>query len=99
MAGPTCTSVCDSERKRRGPTEAQTTQKFRGGKYVPSMHRKRSGDGRRSGIHGRNSGGVHRQIQKIFQGEWSRSVSENPGEIKWQQARRETWNNGKIISQ
>jgi len=25
MAGHTCTSVCDSERKRRGPTEARAT--------------------------------------------------------------------------
>src|SRR5580700_450121 len=99
MAGHTCTSVCGSERKRRGPTEARTTSKFRGGKYVSSMHRKRSSDGRRSGIHGRNSGGVHRQIQKISQGEWSRSVSENQGEIKWQQARRETWTTGKGVSQ
>src|SRR5580704_14439062 len=32
------------------------------------MHRKRSFDGRRSGIHGRSSGGVHRQIQKGFSG-------------------------------
>src|SRR5580704_3268916 len=99
MAGHTCTSVCGSERKRRGRTEARTTWKFRGGNYVPSMHRKRSSDGRRSGIHGRNSGGVHRQIQRIFQGEWSRSVSENRGEIKWQQARRETWSTAKGISQ
>src|SRR5215813_2946428 len=35
-----------------------------------------SGNGRRSRIHGRNSGGVHRQVQNIFQSEWSRSVSE-----------------------
>jgi hypothetical protein len=62
------------------------------------MHRKRSSDGRRSGIHGRNSGGVHRQIQKIFQGEWSQSVSENQGEIKWHK-QRETWSNGKSIPQ
>src|SRR5580692_11633582 len=99
MAGHTCTSVCGSERKRRGPTEAWTAEKLRGGKYVPSMHRKRSSDGRRSGIHGRNSGGVHRQIQKIFQSEWSGSVSENQGEIKWQQASRKTWSTGKSISQ
>jgi predicted dithiol-disulfide oxidoreductase (DUF899 family) len=46
------------------------------------MHRKRSSDGRRSGIHGRNSGGVHQQVQEMFQGEWSQSVSENKGEIK-----------------
>jgi hypothetical protein len=53
------------------------------------MHRKRSSGGRRSGIHGRNSGGVHQQVQEIFQGEWSQSVSENKGEIRWQQPRRE----------
>jgi predicted dithiol-disulfide oxidoreductase (DUF899 family) len=39
------------------------------------MHRKRSGNGRRSGIHRRNSGGVDREGQEILQGEWSRSVS------------------------
>src|SRR5580658_5568506 len=99
MAGRTCTSVCGSERKRRGPTEARTTWKFRGGEYVPSMHRKRSSDGRRSGIHRRNSGGIHRQIQEIFQSEWSRSVAENKGEIKWQQAKREIWSTGKRNSQ
>ena len=31
--------------------------------------------------------------------EWSRSVSEKKGEIRWQQARRETRNTGKGISQ
>lgn len=65
---------------------------------VPSMHRKHSSNGRRSRIHGRNSGGVHRQVQKIFQSESSRSVSENKGEIRWQQAKRETRNTGKGIS-
>src|SRR5712664_544024 len=99
MRSLTLSSVCGSERKRRGPTEARTTQKFRGGKYVPSMHRKRSSDGRRSGIHGRNSGGVHWEVQEIFQGEWFRSVSKNKGEIRWQQARRETLSTGKGISQ
>src|SRR4030088_952720 len=44
------------------------------------MHRKHSCNGRRSRIHGRNSGGVHRQIQKIFQSESSRSDSEKKGE-------------------
>jgi predicted dithiol-disulfide oxidoreductase (DUF899 family) len=39
---------------------------------------------------GRNSGGVHRQVQKIFQSESSRSVSENKREIRWQQVGRET---------
>jgi hypothetical protein len=56
--------------------------------YVPSMHRKHSNNGHRSRIHGRNPGGVHRQVQEIFQ-------SENKGEIRWQQARRETRNTGK----
>jgi hypothetical protein len=67
------------------------------------MHRKRSRDGRRSGVHGRNSGGVHwpnqKIIQKIFQREWSRSVSENQGEIegeiKWQQASKVAWSTRK----
>jgi len=36
---------------------------------VPSMHLKHSSDRRRSHILGRNSGGVHRQVQKIFQSE------------------------------
>jgi Bacterial protein of unknown function (DUF899) len=54
--------------------------------------------GRRSRIHGRNSGGVHRQVQKIFQSESSRSVSENKGEIRWQQAKRETRSTRKGIS-
>jgi hypothetical protein len=47
---------------------------------------------------GAGSTGVHRQIQKIFQGEWSRSVSENQGEIKWQQASKVAWSTGKGIS-
>jgi len=39
---------------------------------VPGMHRKRSSDGRRSGIHGRNSGGVHSaNSEKPFQNQWS----------------------------
>jgi len=46
---------------------------------MPGMHRKRSSDSRGSGIHGRNSGGVHRPnqkiIQKSFQCEWSWPVS------------------------
>jgi hypothetical protein len=44
---------------------------------VPGMHRERSSNGGWSRIDGRNSGGVHRQLQKVFQSEWSRSVSEN----------------------
>jgi hypothetical protein len=63
------------------------------------MHRKRSSDRRRSGIYCRNSGGAHRQIQKSFQSEGSRSVSENQGEIKWPQAKRETWSTRKRTSQ
>jgi hypothetical protein len=46
----------------------------KGGTYVPSMHRKHSGDGHRSRSYRRNSGGVHRQVQKIFQRAWFRSV-------------------------
>src|SRR5580700_94088 len=78
--------------------EWRTNRKFRGGTYVPSMHRKHSSDGRRSRIHGRNSSGVHRPVQKVFQSESSRSVSKNKGEIRWQQAKRETRNKGKGIS-
>lgn len=37
---------------------------------MPSMHRKRSSDGRRSRIHGWSSGRVHRQIQASF---WNES--------------------------
>src|SRR5712692_7720030 len=55
-------------------------------------------DGRRSRIRGRNSGGVYRQVQKSFQSEWSRSVSENKGEMIWQQAKRETRSSRKGIS-
>src|SRR5580700_740042 len=71
---------------------------FRGGTYVPRMHRNHSSDGRRSWIHGRNSGGVHRQVQKSSQSECSRSVSENKGEMIWRQAKRETRSNRKGIS-
>src|SRR5207237_5637822 len=59
------------------------------------MHRKHSSNGRRSRIHGRNSGGVHRQVQKIFRSESSRSVSENKGEIRWQQAKERDKEPGK----
>jgi len=38
------------------------------------------------------------KIQKLFQGEWSRSISENQGEIKWHK-QTETWNNAKSIPQ
>src|SRR5215831_50978 len=66
--------------------------------YVPSMHRNHSGNGRRSRIHGRNPGGVRQQVQKIFQSEWSRSGSENEGEIRWQQAKRKIKKTSKDIS-
>jgi hypothetical protein len=36
---------------------------------VPSMHRKCSSDGRWSRIHGRSSGGVHREIYPLFSSE------------------------------
>jgi hypothetical protein len=42
--------------------------------------------------------GVHRQVRKISQSESSRSVSEDKGEIRWQQAKRETRNTGQGIS-
>jgi hypothetical protein len=48
---------------------------FAGGIYVPGMHRKHSSNGRGSRIRGRDSRGVHRQVQKIFQSEQSQSVS------------------------
>lgn len=48
---------------------------------MPSMHRKHSNDGRRSRIHGRNSGGVHRQVPKLSQSDLSRSVSESKEEM------------------
>jgi hypothetical protein len=62
--------------------------------HVPSMHRKHSSNRRRSRIHGRNSGGVHGQVQPAFQSESSQSASEIIGEIIWQPAKRETSNTG-----
>jgi hypothetical protein len=56
--------------------------KFKGVTYVPSMHRKHSSNGRRRRIHRWNSGGLHRQVQKVFQSESSWSISENKGEIR-----------------
>ena len=56
-----------------------TVKPVEGGMYVPGMHRKHSGNGRRSWIHGRNSRGVLRQIEEAFQ------VSANEGELRWQQ--------------
>ncbi len=44
-----------------------------------------------------------RQMQKLFQGEWSRFVSENQGEIdgeiKWQPASKVAWSTQKSSSQ
>jgi|HubBroStandDraft_3_1064219.scaffolds.fasta_scaffold162377_2 hypothetical protein len=51
-----------------------------------------------SRIHGRNSGGVHRQVQKICKSESSRSISEIKGELKWQQTKRKTSNTEKGFS-
>jgi hypothetical protein len=45
---------------------------------VPSMHRKRSSDGRRSRIHGRSSGGVHRQIQAFLSRESPVATAKRP---------------------
>src|ERR1035437_2553402 len=59
------------------------------------MHRKHSSNGRRSRIHGRNSGGLHRQVQKIFQSELSRSVSENKGENKMATSKERNKERGK----
>jgi hypothetical protein len=56
-----------------------TVKAVEGGMYVPGMHRDHSGNGRRSRIHGRNSRGVLRQIEEAFE------VSENEGELTWQQ--------------
>jgi hypothetical protein len=90
-----------SENTTRVMRSGADDQKFRGGTYVPSMHRSHSSNGRRSRIHRRNSGGVHRQVQKSFQSESSRSVSENTrsiaentGEMRWLPAKRETRNTG-----
>jgi hypothetical protein len=63
-------------------------QKFNGGEYVPSMHRNRRGDGRRSGIDDGSACGVHRQVSKVVQSEGSQFVSKKQGEMKWQQATR-----------
>jgi hypothetical protein len=35
------------------------------------MYRKRRGNGRRSRVHGWNSGGVHHEVREVFQSEWS----------------------------
>jgi hypothetical protein len=56
-----------------------TVKAVEGGMYVPGMHRKHSGNGRRSRIRGRSSRGVPRQVEEAFQ------VSANEGELRWQQ--------------
>src|ERR1700733_3183088 len=99
MAGDTCMSFCGSERKRHGAAEPHTDGKCRGGTYVPGMYRKRSSNDCRSGIHGRNSGGVHRQIQEVLLGERAQSISENQGEIRWQQPTRKISSSKKCVSQ
>jgi hypothetical protein len=38
------------------------------------------------------------KFRKFFQREWSRSISENEGEIKWHK-QTETWSNSKNIRQ
>ena len=55
---------------------------------MPRMHRKHTSHRCRSWIHRRNSGGLHWQVQKIFQSEWSRSVFEKKGQMTWQQRKR-----------
>jgi predicted dithiol-disulfide oxidoreductase (DUF899 family) len=57
-----------------------TVKSVEGETYVPRMHRKYSRIGRRSWIDGRTSGGLHRQIQRVFQSESFQSVSEMKGE-------------------
>jgi hypothetical protein len=60
---------------------------------VPGMHRKHSGSSHRSRICGRNSGDVHRQVQKILRANrlgLIQKASESKGEMIWQ-ARREAW--------
>src|SRR5579864_9529274 len=46
------------------------------------MYRKHSSHSCRGRILGRSSGGVHRQVQKLFHNEWSRSVSESKRRIE-----------------
>ena len=48
---------------------------------MPIMYRKHSSHDCRSRIHGRNSGRVHWQLQKIYESESSQSISQNKGEI------------------
>jgi hypothetical protein len=50
-------------------------------KYVPSMYRKRSLDGRRSRLLGRDSGGMHQKIETTFQRESFQSDSAHKGEM------------------
>ena len=54
---------------------------------MPSMHRKYSGHRCRSRIDGRNPGGKHCPVQKIFQSEPLQFISKNKGAIAWQRAK------------
>src|SRR5215468_5590095 len=56
--------------------------------YVSSMHRKRSCDGRRSGVYGRISAGWYREVSEVSQGGGSRCGPENKGELTWQRTKR-----------
>ena len=49
---------------------------------MPGMRRKHSSNGRGSRIHGRNSGGVHRQVHKIVESESSRAIPEIKERLK-----------------
>jgi predicted dithiol-disulfide oxidoreductase (DUF899 family) len=56
------------------------------------VHRKRSSNGRRRRDHGGITGGVHREVQEIFQGEWFWSVSKKKGGIEMITAERDVEN-------
>ena len=55
-------------RRARG-LASWTVKAVEGGTDVPDMHRKHSSNGRRSGIHSRNSRRVLRQTEETFQKE------------------------------
>lgn len=59
------------------------------------MHRKHSSDGRGGSIPGRNSGGMHRQVQEILS-EGSQSVSSQKGEVTWRRAKTKDKNMDKM---
>src|ERR1700685_3390201 len=63
---PALTSRQHKRRSARKRASGADELELRGGTYVPSMHRKHSSNGRPSRIHGRNSGRMHRQVQKIL---------------------------------